>query len=336
MKISDFDYNLPKRLIAQSPTLPRDKCRLLVLDRTTRDIDDIIFNEIEKYLKKGDVLVFNNTMVIPARIILNIEGKKVEIFLTKKISENEWYAIGFPGKKLKPGKRFSLGDEHLDIADILDDGQRLIRFSVKEKKLEKLLKKYGSPPYPPYVKNRNIDFTEYQTVYASVKGSVAAPTAGLHFTKGLLKKLSEKGIRQEFITLHVGLGTFQPVRTDNVEDHKMHSEFYSIEKDVAERLNDAKRQGRRIIAVGTTTVRVLESSYKGRFKPFFGETDIYIYPGYKWKCVDALITNFHLPKSSLLLLVSSFEDKDLIMKAYRHAMENGYRFYSFGDAMFIL
>ena len=336
MKISDFDYCLPKELIAQSPTLPRDMCKLLVLDKKTGIFSDTIFKNIEDLLHEGDVLVFNDTMVIPARIILTVENRKVEIFLTKRITETDWYAIGSPGKMLKPGKIFFFGDENATIMEILDDGQRLIRFSAGGEKLDNLLNKYGSPPYPPYVKNKDIEFKQYQTVYASNKGSVASPTAGLHFTKNLLSRLKKKGIQQEFVTLHVGLGTFMPVKVENVEDHKMHSEFYSMDSATVKRLNKAKKEGKRIIAVGTTAVRVLESSYKNDFKPFYGETDIFIYPGYEWKCVDAIITNFHLPKSSLLLLVSSFAGRDAILCAYRHAILNQYRFYSFGDAMFIM
>ncbi|MFC1749366.1 tRNA preQ1(34) S-adenosylmethionine ribosyltransferase-isomerase QueA [Pseudomonadota bacterium] len=338
MKTESFDYDLPKELIAQSPVLPRDNCKLLVLNRSEESLSDTVFYKIGDFLREGDVVVFNNTEVIPARIKLEHEGRPVEIFLTRQQSDNKWLAIGSPGKMLKIGAKYSFeGGESVEIVNILEDGQRLVRFSVGGMELEELLKKIGAPPYPPYVTNENIDFEEYQTIYASKKGSVAAPTAGLHFTAELMSSLKDKGIQLEEVTLHVGLGTFQPVKAEHVEDHKMHSEVYSLDEEVAVRLNAAMKEGRRIIAVGTTSVRVLESCYDANegFQPGYGETDIYIYPGYQWKCVNALITNFHLPKSSLILLVSSFAGKDFVFKAYQHAVDEKYRFYSFGDAMFI-
>ena len=281
--------------------------------------------------------------MIPARIKFLHENKKIEIFLTKRLGENTWLAIGKPGKLLKKGAKFEIMTGlSVRIAEVNADGQRLVEFSVnglspEDSDFDEILKKIGSTPLPPYIKNSSASFDDYQTVYAKNKGSVAAPTAGLHFTKRLLEKLAKKGIGLEFVTLHVGPGTFQPIKTERVEDHKMHSEYFSFDKDTANRLNYAKKDGRRIIAVGTTAVRVLESSYdkKSGFTPGFGETDIFIYPGYEWKCVDGLITNFHLPKSTLLLLTCSFGGEDLILKAYREAVKNKYRFYSFGDAMFI-
>lgn len=338
MKTSDFNYDLPKNLIAQSPVSPRDKCKLMILDRKKREIIEKKFYEIVDFLKSGDVLVFNDTKVIPARIKCMVNGKEVEIFLTRQINDRDWYAIGKPGKILRKGNRIEISDDlGLEIIDVLDDGRRLIRFSKSGEELERIIDEVGSPPYPPYIKNENISFEEYQTVYASRKGSVAAPTAGLHFTENLMNRLRRNGIQIEFVTLHVGLGTFMPIKTDDVKNHKMHTEFYELKKETANRLNGARNEGRRIIAVGTTSVRVLESTCrKNVFCPGLGETDMFIYPGYKWKCVDGLITNFHLPKSSLLLLTCAFGGREFVLEAYEEAKSKRYRFYSFGDAMLIL
>ncbi len=337
MKTSSFDYNLPRELIAQDPAVPRDACRLMVLGKKKHTIDHAIFNELGDYLRKGDVLVFNDSKVIPARIIFRHNGKEAEIFLTKKLTDAKWLAIGKPGKILQPGCVFDLDHKlQVSIHKILPDGQRLIEFSGDMKRFDEILRRIGKTPLPPYIKNSSSKFADYQTVFAREKGSVAAPTAGLHFTRRLLGSLRKKGVQLVFVTLHVGLGTFLPLKAQNIEEHVMHSENFSIDSRSAKLLNKAKRNGRRIIAVGTTSVRVLESSFgKNGFKPGFGETAIYIYPGYRWKCVDGIITNFHLPKSTLILLICSFGGREFMLKAYREAVKKGYRFYSFGDAMFI-
>jgi S-adenosylmethionine:tRNA ribosyltransferase-isomerase len=338
MQLSSYDYSLPLALIANEPVFPRDSCRLMVISRERKSITHRNFSDLPGILKKGDVLVFNDSMVIPARIRFSHEGREIEIFLTKRLRNGKWLAIGKPGKLLRKDAGFKITDNlTATVESVREDGQRVVDFSIKGKKFDAILKKVGSTPLPPYIKNSGSSFKDYQTVYAKKRGSVAAPTAGLHFTKRIMTALKNKGIELEFITLHVGLGTFQPIKVENLLDHKMHSEFFSINSGTAKRLNAAKKAGRRVIAVGTTSVRVLECSYdeKHGFKQGFGETDIYIYPGYKWKCTDALITNFHLPKSTLILLTCAFGGKDLILKAYKEAVEEKYRFYSFGDAMFI-
>lgn len=337
MEISDFDYYLPQELIASIPFEPRDACKLMCLDRADGTINHKHFYDLAGFLKKGDVLVFNDSKVIPARILFKHANKNCEIFLTTKVGADEWLAIGKPGKVLQPGNEFKLSDNlSATVVEILPDGQRLIRFSLAGEMLDKALIKIGLPPFPPYIKNTKAKMEDYQTIYAANDGSVAAPTAGLHFTDSLFSKLKAQGVQLEFVTLHVGLGTFLPVKSQKVEDHLMHKEVYSLDQQVAERLNKAKAEGRRLIAVGTTAVRVLESSFtENGFRAGMGETDIYIYPGYKWKCVDAMITNFHLPKSTLLLLVASFAGKEFMEKAYQEAIKQHYRFYSFGDAMFI-
>lgn len=337
MKTSDFNYTLPRNLIAQSPSKPRDCCRLMVLNRDDQKILHTKFNNINEYLDDGDMIVFNDTKVIPARIKLKYNKKDVEIFLTRQISETDWLAIGKPGKLLKPGNEFKIRGLTIKISKIMEDGQRVISFSKRGKEMDRLLNKIGSPPYPPYVTSEKIPFDNYQTIYASKKGSVAAPTAGLHFTNRLLGRLKKKGVQLEFVTLHVGLGTFQPIKVENIKKHTMHKEYYELNEATAKRLNEAINKKKRIIAVGTTSVRVLETSFKtGKgFISGIGETNLYIYPGYKWKCIDALITNFHLPKSSLLLLTCAFGGKDFVFKAYKEAVKEKYRFYSFGDAMFI-
>jgi S-adenosylmethionine:tRNA ribosyltransferase-isomerase len=342
MRISDFDYVLPPELIANEPANPRDACRLMVINKSDINKKGVgfehrVFNELPDLLREGDILVFNDSKVIPARINFLHNGKKVEIFLIKKIEKTMWLVIGKPGKLLKKDAKFEINKRlSSTVIQVNDDGQRLVEFSA-DGDFDEILKEAGSTPLPPYIKNSTASFEDYQTIYAKKQGSIAAPTAGLHFTEKLFEKLRNKGVGLEFVTLHVGLGTFLPVKTDNPEDHKMHSEYFSFDKETADRLNEAKKAGRRIIAVGTTSVRVLESSYdtKTGFKSGFGETAIFIYPGYEWKCVDGLITNFHLPKSTLLLLTCSFGGKDLILKAYSEAVKKKYRFYSFGDAMFI-
>lgn len=339
MKTAFFDYDLPAELIAQNPVSPRDSCRLMVINRKEQTIAGTVFNQLGEFLKPGDVLVFNDSKVIPARVIFMHDGKEVEIFLTKKLGETRWLAIGKPGKILREGAEFNVGAGlNIKIININADGQREIEFFGETDALMEKLKKIGSAPLPPYIKESTSDFADYQTVYAKEEGSVAAPTAGLHFTEKLLENLKERGIKQVFVTLHVGLGTFLPVKSENVEQHLMHSEFYNINEDAADVLNNARKTGARIIAVGTTSVRVLESNcdLTNGFNAGFGETSIYIYPGYSWKCVDGLITNFHLPKSTLLMLTCSFGGSELILRSYKIAVEKKYRFFSFGDAMLII
>lgn len=337
MNINDYDYTLSANFIAQEPVSPRDHCRLMLLDRKNGEISHNHFYNILDYLRPDDVLVFNNSKVIPARIRFQSGHKIFEIFLTKKVNKTDWYCIGKPGKALSVNSTFKINSNlNAKVIEVLTDGQRVIRFQA-EGDLDSILADAGEAPFPPYIKETKASFSDYQTVYAREDGSVAAPTAGLHFTEELLTKIRSRGIQTLFVTLHVGLGTFLPVKTENIEKHLMHSEFFSIDQKTAEALNKAKVEGRRLIAVGTTAIRVLESNFdpeKG-FTAKTGETSIYIYPGYKWKCVDGLITNFHLPKSTLLLLISSFAGKDFVRKAYQTAVNEKYRFYSFGDAMFI-
>jgi len=338
MLIDSFDYFLPDGLIANDPVEPRDSCKFMVLDRRINSVSDDFFYNLSNFLNPGDVLVFNNSKVIPARLILDHKLRKVEVFLTKKLNDTDWLVLVRPGKFFVKGFILDVADGlYFEVIDIKDDGQRVIRFSDGGDLQRKVLLEVGKAPYPPYIKNTKASFDDYQTVYAKDEGSVAAPTAGLHFTDSLLAELAKKGIQQEFVTLHVGVGTFLPVKTSKVEDHFMHSETYSIDSSTADRLSLAKKEGRRIVAVGTTAVRVLEDSYVDGVGFSYGvkDTNIYIYPGYKWKVVDGLITNFHLPKSSLLLLTCSFGGTDFVMNAYKKAVESRYRFYSFGDAMFI-
>ncbi|HMR01112.1 MAG TPA: tRNA preQ1(34) S-adenosylmethionine ribosyltransferase-isomerase QueA [Candidatus Gracilibacteria bacterium] len=338
MNVQDFDYVLPESLIAIEPASPRDACRLMVVSRKDETLENCRFFELVDLLREGDVLVFNNSKVLPARLLLEHNGREVEIFLTKRLNETDWLTLVRPGKLLVPGVSVRVGkDLELKIVKVEEDGQRLVRFSDGGSIQNQVLQEVGHTPLPPYIKNSRAHFDDYQTVYAEDEGSVAAPTAGLHFTENLLQKLEEKGVQLEFVRLDVGIGTFRPIKTDKVEEHFMHSERYILREDVASRLNTAKKEGRRIIAVGTTSVRVLEDSFdKGEgFLAGERETNIFIYPGYEWQCVDGLITNFHLPKSSLLLLVSAFAGKDFILKAYEKAIQENYRFYSFGDAMFI-
>jgi len=338
MKLSDFDYYLPKALIAQKPVSPRDHSRLMVVDRQKKKIGHRHFSDLPDYLQPGDVLVLNDTKVFPARLIGRRQetGGKVEVFLLKPVSGNAWEAlIGNRRKRIGQVIEFQK-DLNCKIISQIDDSVWLVKFNKSGNSLEKLIDQIGLTPLPPYIKAAGFK-DRYQTVYAENRGSAAAPTAGFHFTKGLIGKLKKKGVQFEFVTLHVGLGTFEPVKENDVKKHKMHSEYALLNKATAGRLNQAKKEGRRIIAVGTTSVRTLESfNQRGKFKVGRQWTDIFIYPGYKFKAVDAMITNFHLPKSTLLMLVMAFARKELIIKAYRAAINKKYRFYSFGDAMLII
>jgi len=339
MKVSDFNYNLPEELIAQTPIAKRDESKLMVLDRNKNTIEHKIFKDILEYLNPGDVLVRNNTKVIPARIYGKKEtGANVEFLLLNNIEEDIWESIVRPGNKLHVGTKVIFGDGLLraEILDILPGGTRKVKFEY-DGIFNEILDEIGLMPLPPYIHEELKEKDRYQTVYAKFQGSAAAPTAGLHFTDELLQKLEEKGVEIANVTLHVGIGTFRPVKVDNIEEHHMHSEHFYIKQEDVEKINKGKKEGRRIIAVGTTSCRVLESitDENGLVRETEEDTSIFIYPGYKFKCVDALITNFHLPESTLLMLVSALAGKDFIMGAYNQAVENQYRFFSFGDAMFI-
>ena len=340
MTTDDFDYELPEELIAQTPLKVRDSSRLMVLDKKTGDVEHKKFTDILDYLVPGDVLVLNDTKVLPARLIGVKEetGAVIEILLLKNISGDEWECLVKPARRVKTGTIVSFGDGKLKAECIgeFDEGIRHFRLLYSGILME-ILEELGTMPLPPYIHEKLDDQSRYQTVYAKEVGSAAAPTAGLHFTKDLLEKISDKGITVCYITLHVGLGTFRPVSVSNVEEHEMHSEFYSMKKEVADILNLAKKEGRRIIAVGTTTTRTLETimSEFGTFKEVSGWTKIFIYPGYEFKGIDALITNFHLPKSTLVMLVSALAGRENILNAYKIAVKEKYRFFSFGDAMFI-
>ena len=341
MKVSDFKYDLPEELIAQTPIAKRDESRLMVLDRKNETIHHKIFKDIVDYLKPGDVLVRNNTKVIPARIYGNKDtGANVEFLLLNNIEGDIWETIVRPGNKLHIGSKVIFGDGLLkaDVLDIMPGGTRKVKFEYNGI-FNEILDKIGLMPLPPYIHEELKEKDRYQTVYAKYKGSAAAPTAGLHFTDKLLKKLEEKGVIIANVTLHVGIGTFRPVKEDTVEDHKMHSEHFYIKEEDAEKINNAKEEGRRVIAVGTTSCRVLESiadKKTGKVKQIEDDTKIFIYPGYEFKCIDGLITNFHLPESTLLMLVSAFAGRGFVMDAYKKAVEEKYRFFSFGDAMFIV
>jgi S-adenosylmethionine:tRNA ribosyltransferase-isomerase len=336
MRLSDFDYNLPKELIAQRPLEERDQSKLMVLDRETKTIGHHLFFELPELLDPNSVVVFNESRVIPARLKFKVGEGNAEVLLVKPTHDNTWECMVKPGNKFQPKMDISVDPElSLHIKDVLENGLRVIQFKCED--LKGYLRGHGHTPTPPYIKETLEDAERYQTIYSKAEGSVAAPTAGLHFTKRVLDGLRAKGIQTEFVTLHVGLGTFQPVKTEQIEEHQIHSEWFSLPADVAERLNKARLLGKRIVAVGTTTVRVLEScsDENGRLEPRFGETNIYIYPGYRWKFVDQMVTNFHVPKSTLLMLVSSFAGLEFIMEAYENAKKSGYRFFSFGDAMWI-
>ncbi len=340
MKTSDFAYDLPKELIAQDPLSDRSSSRLMVLSKETGNVEHRIFSDITEYLKEGDCLVLNDTKVIPARLIgvKTDTGANVEVFLLKRKEDNVWETLVRPGKKLRIGAKVSFGDGLLKctIEDVLDDGNRLVRFSY-EGIFEEILDKLGQMPLPPYITHKLKDKNRYQTVYAKYEGSAAAPTAGLHFTNALLDKIRSMGVKVCFVTLHVGLGTFRPVKVEDVFEHHMHSEWYRVSEDTAKTINETKIAGGRVICVGTTSCRTLESAAEdnGYISAKSSDTDIFIYPGYKFKVMDALITNFHLPESTLLMLVSAFAGKDNIMAAYEEAIKERYRFFSFGDAMFI-
>ena len=340
MDVKDFDYDLPEELIAQDPLEDRSSSRLMVLDKKTGEVSHHIFKEIIKYLRPGDCLVLNNTKVIPARLYGVKEGTmaKIEILLLKRKQNDVWETLVKPGKKAKPGTKIIFGDGILtgEVIDVVDDGNRLIQFSY-DGIFEEILDKLGQMPLPPYITHQLKDKNRYQTVYAKYDGSAAAPTAGLHFTKELLNEVKEKGVDIAEVTLHVGLGTFRPVKVDNVLDHHMHSEFYMVSQEAADKINNAKKNGGRIISVGTTSTRTLESAAdeNGMLHECSGWTDIFIYPGYKFKVIDCLITNFHLPQSTLVMLVSALAGREHILSAYKKAVEERYRFFSFGDAMFI-
>jgi S-adenosylmethionine:tRNA ribosyltransferase-isomerase len=339
MKTNDFDYNLPEELIAQTPIKDRDKSRLLIMDRFSGELEHKNFYDIIDYLNKGDVLVINNTKVLPARLIGHKEdtGAVIEVLMLKDLGEDTWECLSKPARRIKVGSIVKFSDElSAKCLFIGEDGIRHFKFIYNGIFLE-ILDRLGEMPLPPYIHEKLKDKDRYQTVYAKELGSAAAPTAGLHFTKELLSKIKEKGIILEEITLHVGLGTFRPVEVEDINNHKIHSEFYTMTKDTAEVLNRAKKDGRRIIAVGTTTTRTLETiiNLYNEFRECSGWTDIFIYPGYEFKAIDALITNFHLPKSTLVMLVAAFSSKENILNAYNEAVKEKYRFFSFGDAMFI-
>ena len=340
MKTADFDYELPQELIAQDPLEQRDSSRLLILDKKTGERTHRIFHDIIDYLHEGDCLVINNTKVIPARLIGEREGTggKVEVLLLKRKTDNVWETLVKPGKKARPGMRLSFGGGllHAEVQEVVDEGNRLIRFEY-EGIFEEILDQLGQMPLPPYITHQLKDKNRYQTVYAKYEGSAAAPTAGLHFTEELLQQIQEKGVKIARVTLHVGLGTFRPVKVDDVTQHHMHTEFYHVSQDAADIINETKKQGGRVICVGTTSCRTIESAADGQgvVQATEGDTDIFIYPGYQFKVLDCLITNFHLPESTLLMLVSALAGKENIMAAYKEAVEMKYRFFSFGDAMFI-
>ena len=340
MKTSDFYYDLPERLIAQNPLADRSSSRLMVLDKKTGRIEHKHFTDIKDYLHKGDVLVINNTRVIPARLlgVRSDTGSAVEILLLKRIDDIRWECIVRPGKKVKPGRRFTFIDGELEAEceEILDTGNRIVRFDFNGI-WEEILDRAGTMPLPPYIHEQLKDRERYQTVYSKIEGSAAAPTAGLHFTKELLSEIKEMGVEIAEVTLHVGLGTFRPVKVDDVESHEMHSEWYCFDKTASDIVRAARAEGRRVISVGTTSTRVLETvaSNDPEMLPCSGDTKIFIYPGYEFKCVNSLITNFHLPESTLIMLVSALAGKEHILNAYNEAVKEEYRFFSFGDAMFI-
>lgn len=340
MRTADFYYDLPEELIAQDPLLDRSSSRLMHLDKKTGEIQHTDFKHIVKYLKPGDCLVINDTRVIPARLYGSKIGTDagIEILLLKRKENNIWETLVKPGKKAKPGTKISFGDGLLigEVLDIVEEGNRLIQFTY-DGIFEEILDQLGEMPLPPYITHKLQDKERYQTVYAKHEGSAAAPTAGLHFTNELLQQIQDMGVSIAHVTLHVGLGTFRPVKVDDVENHHMHSEFYVVEEDQAKLINDTKKNGGRVISVGTTSCRTLESATdeNGILQAKSGWTEIFIYPGYKFKMIDALITNFHLPESTLLMLVSALAGKEHIMKAYEEAVKERYRFFSFGDAMII-
>ncbi len=340
MDVKDFDYDLPQELIAQDPLEDRSSSRLMVLDKNTGAVEHHVFREITQYLRPGDCLVLNNTKVIPARLFGVKEGTeaKIEILLLKRKENDIWETLVKPGKKAKPGTKIIFGEGLLtgEVIDVVEDGDRLIRFHY-DGIFEEILDRLGQMPLPPYITHQLKDKNRYQTVYAKHEGSAAAPTAGLHFTPELLDEIRAMGVEIAEVTLHVGLGTFRPVKVENVLDHHMHSEYYRIEQSEADKINRAKREGHRVISVGTTSTRTLESAAdeQGYLTAKSGWTDIFIYPGYQFKVIDGLITNFHLPQSTLVMLVSALAGREHILNAYKIAVEEKYRFFSFGDAMFL-
>lgn len=340
MLVSDFDYELPPELIAQSPVEPRHNSRLLVMNRTDHSLTDRRFYELPEFLDPGDLLVFNDSRVIPARLFARKtgpSGARIEVFLLRRSGPSSWECLVWPGKKAKPGTELEFAEGvHARVTGIVAGGDRIIEFPADLPFREWLLRN-GETPLPPYIKKHLDNPERYQTVYASKEGSVAAPTAGLHFTEELLEKLRAQGVNLGFLTLHVGLGTFRPVKVETVEEHTMHSEWYTLSGELVARIEATKRAGKRVIAVGTTVVRVLESQAgsDGILRPGSGETSIFIYPGFQFHIIDGLVTNFHLPKSTLLMLVSAFAGREYILEAYQHAVAEKYRFFSFGDAMFI-
>lgn len=337
MLVTDFDYDLPQELIAQHPMEPRDHSRLLVVDKKTGEIEHKHFYDLVNYLKPGDVLVFNDTRVIPARLHGTKDtGAHVEVFLLTRRDATDWEVLVRPGKKLQVGAKINFSDElSCEVIEHTDFGGRVVRFKY-DGIFEEILDRLGETPLPPYITAPLEDKERYQTVYNRERGSAAAPTAGLHFTKELLQKIKEIGCEEVFVTLHVGLGTFRPVSEAKIEDHKMHKEFYTVSQEAADAVNKAKAEGRRIIAVGTTAVRTLEAAgADGQMHAGSSWTNIFIYPGYKFRLVDDLVTNFHLPQSTLLMLVSTLSTREIMLQTYKKAVEEKYRFFSFGDAMFI-
>lgn len=340
MQVKEFDYYLPEELIAQHPTAKRDEARLMVLDRKTGEVEHKVFKDIINYLNPGDCLVLNDTRVLPARLIGEKEDThgKMEFLLLKRTDKDTWETLVRPGKRAKIGTRFAFGNGELkaEVIGIGEEGSRIVKFEY-EGIFEEVLDRLGQMPLPPYITETLEDKEMYQTVYSKEQGSAAAPTAGLHFTEELLEDIKNKGVKLAFLTLHVGLGTFRPVKVDDIENHTMHSEYYSMTEETAEIINSTKEAGGRVIAVGTTSNRTLETiaDVNGRVKEQSGWTDIFIYPGYKFKIVDAIITNFHLPQSTLLMLISALAGREKIMNAYETAVKEKYRFFSFGDAMFI-
>lgn len=341
MKLSDFDYYLPEELIAQDPAKIRDQSRLMIVDRAKESISHGVFRDILEYLSSGDTIVLNDTKVLPARLwgIKEDTGAKIEVLLLKKTGLDTWETLVKPGKKAKPGTQLLFGQGELkgEILEITEIGGRIIRFSYQGI-FEEVLDKLGQMPLPPYITKELADKDRYQTVFARHQGSAAAPTAGLHFTPLLLQSLENKGVKVAFVTLHVGLGTFRPVKEEEITKHQMHAEYYELSQETVEIIKNSKDQGKKVVAVGTTTTRVLESvaAQLGELRPYQGWTDIFIYPGFKFQVIDALLTNFHLPKSTLLMLISALANRELILEAYEQAVKEKYRFFSFGDAMLIL
>ncbi|WP_275373181.1 tRNA preQ1(34) S-adenosylmethionine ribosyltransferase-isomerase QueA [Clostridium tertium] len=340
MKVSDFDFDLPEELIAQHPLEKRDSSRLMVLDKNTGEIEHRSFHDVIEYLNEGDTLVLNNTRVMPARLIGEKEGTggKIEFLLLKRIEGDRWECLAKPGKRAKIGQKFTFGEGKLTctVVDIVEEGNRIIEFSY-EGIFEQVLDELGEMPLPPYITEKLEDKERYQTVYSKEKGSAAAPTAGLHFTEELLREIKAKGVNIAYLTLHVGLGTFRPVKVEDINEHIMHSEYYHLDKENADLINETKKRGNKVIAVGTTSTRTLETigDDNGFVREQSGWTDIFIYPGYKYKVIDELITNFHLPESTLIMLVSALAGKEHVMNAYNEAVKEKYRFFSFGDSMLI-